>query len=354
MARKVGVGVVGAGHAAEFALAAFARHPAVELCALADPNAERARGLADEFGIPRVFATAERLYQERDVDAVYIASPNAFHAEQARLGLESGKHVLLEKPFALSHVEAARVVETARHRGLVFSLAMNQRFGAETQRARALLSTGRLGRIYHARAYWLRRAGIPRLGTWFGQRSVAGGGALFDIGVHLLDLTCHLLDDFAPTVVTGVTHSTFGARGLGQGSWGKSEPSGSAFDVEDFAAASLRFAGGRSASLEVSWAIHQAESERRDVELFGDEGGVSLHPPRLFRFGVEEADNELAELQTEPLQFGHQSPQHNFVNHLLGSEELLVTAQQAWAVQRVLDAIYESAASGRDVRLDWS
>jgi predicted dehydrogenase len=298
----------------------------------------------------RTYADNKALLADPEVQAVFIATPNAFHAPLALRALAAGKHVLVEKPFATNATEAEAVVNAAARAGKLLSVGMNQRFLPDAQRIARLVRAGELGHVYHAKAFWFRRAGIPKLGTWFGSKSLAGGGALYDIGVHLLDLALFVMDRFEPVSVSGQTYTNFGQRGLGEGGWGLSERSHQDFDVEDGATALLRFRDGATLSLDVSWAIHQKEDDRMNVTLHGTEAGAGCYPGELYRSGPERA-YEVTALAETPLDYPHQNRFHNFIGAVLGDESLCVSPQQALAVQRILDAIYESSRLGREVML---
>ena len=344
-------GVVGAGQISRFACQEINRHAAAKVVAASDPHPERLAELAASLGEVRTFADNELLLADANVDAVFIATPNAFHAPLAKRALELGKHVIVEKPFATNATEAAEVVEQARRAGKVLSVGMNQRFRPESQRVAQLVRAGKLGSVYHAKAFWFRRAGIPKLGTWFGKQTLAGGGALYDIGVHLLDLALYVMGRFDPISVSGQVYTTFGPRGLGEGGWGLSDRSHADFDVDDGATALLRFAGGVTLTLDVSWAIHQKEPDRMNVVLHGSEAGAGLYPGELYRFGAEKGAYETSTLADTALEYPHANRFHNFIGAVQGSEPLCVTPAQALAVQRVLDAIYESSRAGREVML---
>lgn len=350
----LGVGIIGAGQISHIAADSFARHPRVALRGIADPHQGRAGALAARIGSMAVFSDAEQLLSRQDIDAVYIATPNAFHAPLTTQALRAGKHVLVEKPFALHANEAETLALEAELAGRVLTVSMNQRFRADVQRVRSVVAGGILGDVYHARAFWFRRAGIPKLGTWFGKRALAGGGALMDIGVHLLDLALFTMGNFALGSVSGAVHSTFGSRGLGQGDWGHSDVVAGEFDVDDFATALIRFRNGSTLSLDASWAMHQAESERFNVMLHGSAAAAGCFPGEIYQFPNARAAGPerraLSELSL-PLAYSHESSYWNFVNHLLGDEELCVSLSQALTVQRVLDAIYESASTGKEVQL---
>jgi predicted dehydrogenase len=344
------LGLIGAGAIAHFTAAEFARHPAARLVAVADPSIERAGELARTFSIATACASAAELL-DQDLDAVYIAVPNVLHAPLAIAALESGRHVLLEKPFAIDLAAAERVAEAARDAGCTLMIGMNQRFDPAVQRARLLLADGALGEVYHAKAWWRRRSGIPRIGSWFTHREAAGGGALLDIGVHMLDACLHLIG--APRVVgvSGATATRFGNRGLGDGAWGRSEREHPDFDVEDFATALIRLEGGATIALDAAWAMHQDGADRRGIELFGTEGTLSVFDQRLYKDAADGAYATIERPATAALPFPHMSRAAHFVNVLLGSETPLVTVDEALAVQAVLDAIYSSAATGREVVL---
>jgi predicted dehydrogenase len=353
MPEELRFGVFGAGQISHVACEEIARHPAASVVALSDPHPERLAKLAAKVGSVRAYADNRQLLADPDVSAVYIATPNAFHAPLALAALAAGKHVLIEKPFALDAVEAAAVVAASERSGKLLSIGMNLRFNADSQRLAALVRRGALGQVYHAKAFWFRRAGIPKLGTWFSSKALAGGGALYDIGVHLLDLSLFALDRFDPVSVSGRVYSTFGGRGLGEGDWGHSERSHELFDVDDSATALLRFADGATLTLDVSWAIHQKEANRMNVLVHGSEGGAGCFPGEHYRFGAELGSYEVAPLESSriELEFPHENRFFNFIGAALGRERLCVTASQALAVQRILDAIYESSRLGREVML---
>lgn len=351
MAPKLRFGVLGCGQISRIACQEINRHPSAQVVAASDPHPERLAELATALGGLRTYPDNEALLADADLDAVFIATPNAFHAPLAQRALERGKHVIVEKPFATNAAEARATIAQAERSGRLLSVGMNQRFRPESQRVAALVQSGALGTVYHAKAFWFRRAGIPKLGTWFGKQSLAGGGALYDIGVHLLDLALFAMNQFEPVTVSGQVYTTFGSRGLGEGGWGLSDRTHGEFDVDDGATAFLRFASGATLTLDVSWAIHQSQADRMNVVLHGSEAGAGLYPGELYRFGSEKGVYETCTLAETPLAYPHGNRFHNFIGAVLGTETLCVSPAQALSVQRILDAIYESSRSGREVVL---
>ncbi len=349
---QVRIGIIGAGQISESCTTAVRKHAHADVVAAHDPNADRLRALCEKFAIPRAYARVDDLLADPEVDAVYIAVPNRFHAPLSRQALEAGKHVVLDKPFALNLAEAEGVAAAARKAGKLFLLGMNQRYREDSQKIRSLVEAGVLGEIYHAKAYWFRRSGIPKLGTWFGSKAMAGGGCLLDIGVHLLDLCLHTAGKWDPVSVSGATYTKFGNRGMGEGGWGRSDREDLAFDVDDFASALIRFADGSTVTLDVSWAAHMPEGDRMDVRLYGTEAGAGLYPARLFRNDPMREDYDVVEKPRAAVPLPHADRFHNFINAIRGEEKLLVSLEQALCVQRILDAIYASARDGAEVRLD--
>ncbi len=344
-------GIVGAGMIAQTGCDGVTRSGEAEVVAVADTNPGRLALFAGRNHIPKTYATAAELIADRSLDAVYVAVPNAFHAPFAIAALEAGRHVILDKPFATSLEEARRVIDTARRCRKLFMLGMNQRFEEGPQKVKAAVEAGLFGTIYRMRAFWRRRSGIPKLGTWFGNRKLSGGGCFLDIGVHMLDLALWLAGDFKAQGVCGASYTTFGNRGMGEGGWGSSDPEGLAFDVDDCALAFVRMASGATVQVEITWAAHQAEDDTHNVELFGSEAGALAYPGQVFRFEGDLAANVNVEHLGLPIRYPHCNRFVNFVRSILEEEAPCVTAEQALAVQGIIDAVYQSSASGREVRL---
>lgn len=345
-------GVIGAGQIGNNSCRDISGHDQAEIVAASDVNELRLKELTDKFDIARSYTDSAELINDPDIDAIYIGVPNKFHAPLAKASLEAGKHVMLDKPFAMNIAEAQGVADAAAASGKLFMVGMNQRYRGPSQTIHKLASEGKLGEIYHAKAFWFRRSGIPRLGTWFGNKAMAGGGALLDIGVHLLDLALFVSNQFKPVAVSGATYTKFGNRGLGEGGWGMSDREDITFDVDDFATALIKFEGGVTVTLDVSWAIHQKDANRHDVHIFGTEGGASLFPGEIYHYGEKPGNEDYQVVTPEPqVTLAHEERFFNFINSILGDEEPLVKIEESLAVQKILDGIYESCATGKEVRI---
>lgn len=340
-------GFIGAGMIAHYSAEHVHKHPRGKVVAVHDTHADRARDWAAKHGGPKVHDDVSSLLGDPEIDAVYIAVPNKFHAALAIAACEAGKHVLIEKPLAMNAAEGEAMIAAARRAGRVLLVGMNQRYIPAAQTIRAVVSAGEAGEIYHAKAFWWRRAGIPKLGTWFTHQALAGAGACNDIGVHALDVCLFMMGNFEPVAVSGATYAKFGPRGLGEGGWGHSDREHTDFNVDDFATAFIRMRNGATVTLDAVWASHYPEEQKFGVELYGTEGGLSLDP---LQFRHPGGDSYLVEEDLQrPLTLPHCDRFHNLINHLLEGEELLVQPEQALVVQKILDAINESARTQREV-----
>jgi predicted dehydrogenase len=343
------VAVIGAGAIAQDHLASFKQHPSATVVAIAEVSRKRGRETAERFGIQDVVTDYRELLARDDIDVVSIALPNYLHASVALDALKAGKHVMLDKPMATNARDAAKLVVQAKKQGVLFMVGQNLRFNVETQTARQLVEKGILGDVYHAKTSWTRRSGIPRIGSWFTQKRYAGGGCTYDIGVHALDRCLYLMGEFEAAAVSGQTYAKFGPRGLGNGNWGRSEIDPKArFDVDDMSIALIKLKSGRTVLLETSWAAHSPSSDVNGTQLFGTEAGLSLLPVQLFRQTSLGYSTETVELLPPRVNTNRMV---HFIDCLLGKAKPYVKPAESLAVQKILDAIYVSAATGREVRI---
>ena len=343
------VAVIGAGAIGSDHLASFKLHPAARVVAVAEVSPERGREAAERFSVPELVTDYKVLLGRRDIDVVSIALPNYLHAKVALDALKAGKHVMLDKPMATSAREAEKLLVEARKRGVLLMVGQNFRFNQDTQMARRIVEARALGDVYHAKTSWQRRAGIPRIGSWFTQKRFAGGGCTYDIGVHALDRCLFILGDFDAAAVSGQTYAKFGPRGLGNGAWGRSEIDPKApFDVDDLSVALIKMRSGRTVLLEASWAGHGPAGDVNSTQLFGTEAGLDLPPPRIFRNTPTGYTIETVNVLPPPVSTNRMV---HFIDCLLGAAEPFVKPEESLAVQKILDAIYLSASTGKEVRI---
>jgi predicted dehydrogenase len=293
------------------------------------------------------------------LDAVSVAVPTFLHERIAVAALERGLHVLSEKPMARSVEEARTMVEAARAAGRVLEVAFNHRQRGDIQKLKAVIDTGRLGDPYYAKAWWLRRSGIPTLGSWFTRSELAGGGPLLDIGVHVLDYSLFLLGQPAITAVSASTYDLLGSAGFGSdpesGKTGATDAM--TFDVEDLATVFMRLENGGTLLVEASWAAHRSDHDEFGITLYGTDGGAELivrdmEPSGSLRVFTDDGGVPAETRLTAPPGRGHRAVVEQFVTKIRAGDWEQHDGAGAAELARVVDACYRSAAERREVRLD--
>ncbi|TAP45050.1 Gfo/Idh/MocA family oxidoreductase [Arthrobacter sp. S39] len=359
-AEELRVGVVGIGWAGQQHLKAYASLEGVRIVSLAGMEQDLRESLQAEYSIPNAFAGWEEMLKYGGLDAISVAVPTFLHAPIAIAALERGLHVLSEKPIARNAVEGQAMVDAARNAGRVLDVAFNHRRRGDIQALKEVIDDGGVGRPYYAKASWLRRSGIPTLGSWFTNPELAGGGPLADIGVHALDYALHLLGEPKVVAVSAATHSELGPQGRGGGSEYSALASSHAFEVEDFASAFLRLEGGGTLLIEASWATYRETDDLLDFTVYGTDGGAELKvqgapfPPvgqlRVFT----EKDGESADY-VPPVAPGraHDGVVEDFVTAVRDGAAAWGEHDGSLALYRaqIIDACYQSAREQREVRL---
>ncbi|NQX12658.1 Gfo/Idh/MocA family oxidoreductase [Microbacteriaceae bacterium VKM Ac-2855] len=351
------VGVVGLGFAGTTHLDAFTDLPGATVVALAGKEEARLHELGDTRGVPNLYTDWEDLVARDDLDIVSIGVPNDLHHPIAMAALSSGKHVFCEKPLATTGALAAEMVAAARANDRMLEVAYNHRRRADVQYLHEYLADRPLGTVYHSRASWLRRTGVPGMGSWFTNKAMAGGGPLIDLGSHVLDITLYLLGEPRVTSVSAVAYNHLGSAGRGGRAVGGSiQQMNSAFEVEDFASALLRFDDGTSMQLEASWASYSKVHEDIEVELLGATGGVRLGIADYATEGTVTIYGDVAgapavTVPDVPVPSGHH---RSVIAEFLTSIRSGSFDYGEYALHRsnVVDAVYRSAAEGREVAVE--
>ena len=355
-------GVVGFGWAGQQHMDAYTAHPDVELVAIAGlEDGPRAR-LGELYGLPEtgLFRGYAEMIEQAGLDVISIATPTALHAPVAVAALEAGVHVLSEKPLAEDAVRGAAMVEAAKKSDRVLDVSFNHRRRGDVKALKKLVDDGALGEIYYAKAGWLRRSGIPGLGTWFTQQALAGGGPLMDIGVHMLDMALHLMGEPSAEAVSAATYAEFGPRGRGGSVDRPTLPPGAdgtvPFEVEDLSTAFVRLSGGATLLLEASWASY-VKADELYVVLYGSEGGAVLGTPGLWNVSQLQVLTELRGVPAElfpvlPADGRHQEAVDDFVAKVQSPDWSSFHGEDALTRAKVVDAAYRSAQERREVRLD--
>ena len=353
------VGIVGLGWAGQTHLKSYLQLPGVQVLALAGLEEDRLAALGAEHGVPHRYRDWRDLVARDDLDVISVCTPNNLHAPVAIAALEGGRHVLCEKPLARTGAEAGAIVEAAVAAGRVLQVAFNHRARGDVQTLKRHIEGGGLGRIYHVKANWLRRSGIPTLGSWFTSREMAGGGPLIDLGVHILDIALYLLGEPEALTVSGATYAELGPRGRGDldfrtGRGGAKMRASEAYEVEDLATAFIRLDGGATMILETSWAAYGGMGDDFGVTLYGTDGGAEI---AVKRYGWEDTLRIFTNIGGRPADTaphvtrgeGHVGVMREFIASIRSGEDQLRGGLEGLRRARIIDACYASAAQGREI-----
>ncbi|WP_042146671.1 Gfo/Idh/MocA family protein [Paucisalibacillus sp. EB02] len=347
--KKVRVAIIGIGAIAESThLRYLLENESTEVVGLVDMDVIRAEAVAKKNGISHWFRTIEALLENVEVDAVFICTPNSTHIPIAKKAAEKGVHVFIEKPIGIQIEEVEEYIELARAKKVKTMVGMTHRFRREASILKSYIEQGAFGELYYVKAKLFRGRGTPK--GWFTNKELSGGGALMDIGVHVLDLSWWLMG--CPKVYA-ISGKTIGALGNYQTKYTNSWASKNSklnvnhvFDVDDFSAGWIRFRNGAVLNVDVAWAINGEQDEAISIELFGDQGGAKLNPLTIYR-----EENGIV-TKTEP-HFAKNDVFQDEINHfidcLLENKEPLIDAEQGLDVLKMLLALYKSSDEEREI-----
>lgn len=329
------VGVLGAGAVAQLVhLPLLVDRSDVEVVALADADDHRANTVAERFGVPRVTET-ELLIVEEELDALIICTPNNLHDSMAVAALEAGRHVLVERPFALTPEGCREIVDAADKAGLVAMPGMSHRFRPEVSALRAFALSGELGRIHAGRAAWMNRAIPARRSSWRHRTEQSGGGALMDLGVQAIDLLLWILGQPKITRLTAVA-------------------SRDEHEVEDAASLMMQTEDGAGLTVEVSWNFFSSE-DRHYVRVLGTEGGGELPPLEICKqVGGRPMDvtpeQGVSPDEAKGYMKSYRREHDHFFRSIRGHVSIEPAVDQI-QVMEVVRAAYRSIEEGREVTL---
>ena len=335
----------------------------VEIVGVADISEDRAKLIAGKEGIPHAFGDWEKMLTDLEPDIVSICTPNAYHKAQSIAALQAGAHVLCEKPVATSCADAEAMFDAADAAGKVLLVGQSARFRNHSRAAKEIVESGKLGEIYFAETYYFRRRGVPKWGQ-FHVKEHSGGGPIYDLGVHAIDLLYWLMGNPKLVAVSAATYTKLANRdehlvtsladsGAFLGVLTPRPYHAGDFDVEDMAAGFIRLAGGVSVSFKTSWAANVPKNFGATM-ILGTEGGLVFDPLTLVtNMGSYQVNVEAKVPDDEHGPFsGHWGETAHLVRVIRGQEELSVRPEEVLNVMRTLDALYESSAQGREVRFD--
>ena len=339
-------GIIGAGVAGRYHAQAIAQTPGARLMAVCAGHPERATALADAFNA-RVEPDVAALLACDDIDAVCICTPSGQHAEQGIAAAKAGKHVLVEKPLAITLADADALIDACRTAGVHLGVALQRRTDPDFCAAREAIAAGALGRLILGviTIPYLRTQKYYDSAAWRGTWTLDGGGALMNQGIHLVDLLIWLMDD---EVVEVQARTATLAHTI---------------EVEDCAGATLRFASGALGTIAATTAAAPGFPHR--VEVYGTQGGIQIEGEAIVRWetihhappaslhvtsGSGRQEAGAGAYPTGISAIGHTRILGDFVAAIRECRQPLVSGSEARRALAVVLAIYESAREGKPVR----
>lgn len=330
----VKVGVVGAGWIAQVVhLPILTKLREAEVVAICDRDRSRARLVAEKFGVRKVYADLDRMLEEEEFGALVVATSTDAHREATLAALKAGRDVLVEKPIARTYAEAVDMAEAGRESRHVLMVGMNHRFRPDTIILKSFLQGKELGKLHYAKVSWLRKQSSNS--AWLTQKEKSGGGVLVDLGIVMLDMAFWLMD-YPDVKKVSAVHFTQKTR-----------------SVEDTSLVTVTMKNGSVISLEVSWSMCVTD-DVYSCQLFGNDGSASLNPLRIHK----ELHGNLVNLtpaKMEPPQTWYKRSYENELRHFLGAvnrlHPVVSTADEAVQRMKVVEAVYKSVRSGREVAI---
>lgn len=353
---KLKVGVVGCGGIANNKhLPAIKKNGKYEIVAFCDIDRSKAEEAKKNFGTEdaRVYTDFNELVKE-DLTAVYVLTPNKSHAEISIAAMKAGKHVMCEKPMAKSYADAKRMLDTAKETGKLLTIAYQNRYRQDSSYLKKACENGDLGDIYYAKAHAVRRRAVPTWGVFLNEEE-QGGGPLIDIGTHALDLTLWMMNNYEPESVTGSVYHKLSDQTDQGNAFGDWDPA--KFTVEDSAFGFIKMKNGASIHLESSWALNSLEVDEAKTSLCGTKAGADMKDGlRINHVKYNKQCIEKPDMRSGGVAFfsgsAEEAPdveQRIFYDAIVNGKELVVKPEQAIVVTQILEAIYESAKTGKTV-----
>ncbi len=354
MSKKLKVAMIGVGGIARTHMPGWLASEHADVVAGVDVNPAALQAWGDQNGVTRLYNDPKDAFADKDIDIIDLCVPNMLHAPLAIAAMKAGKHVICEKPLAPTPDLIRKMIKARDESKRKLMTAQHFRFAGISRAMKRQIDTGALGDIYHARSWMLRRNGMIPL-TSFTKKSNSGGGPCIDIGVHVLDLTLWLMGHPKPVAISGVAKQTFAQR---KGLWSHWRntlpmPTGNNFDVEDFAAAFVRFDSGATLMLEVSWFMHHDNlGEDMQIWLYGTDGGA--HWPKAEFLSTDYENRQFLNTtlkSTADTMEPHALECVEFARAVAEDLPSPVPAEDSLKVLTILDGIYKSQIAGKEIRL---
>ncbi|MBC6296902.1 Gfo/Idh/MocA family oxidoreductase [Listeria sp. FSL L7-1517] len=351
------VGIIGCGGIANGKhMPSLLKAEKAEMVAFCDIVLEKAEAAAEVFGGTNasVYTNYQDLLQDKSIDVIHVCTPNISHAEISIAALEAGKHVMCEKPMAKTTEEARNMIKAAERTGKKLTIGYQNRFRKDSNYLHQICENKELGDIYYAKAKAIRRRAVPTWGVFLDEEA-QGGGPLIDIGTHALDLTLWMMDNYKPKYVVGNSYHKLSEKENAANAWGSWDPK--KFTVEDSAFGFITMENGATIVLEASWALNTLDVGEARTSLSGTEGGADMEDGlRINGEAYSQMYEKKIQLDADGVDFYDGEGDdpalieaEQWLDAILNNTEPVVKPAQALVVTQILEAIYESAKTGKPV-----
>jgi len=348
---KIKVAIIGCGSIANTAhIKSYLANPNAEIKYFCDIIQERADQAVIDSGCGKAINDYHIALNDPEIEAVSICTPNHVHASISIECLRAGKHVLCEKPAARTYAEALEMQKVQHETGLVLNIGVVNRFNTGVNLIKKMIANSELGELYHVYVSFRSQRSIPGLGGAFTTKSIAGGGALIDWGVHFLDIVMYCSGDPLPKTVSGQAYSKLGLDMPNYSylnMWAGPPNYSGTYDVDDFVTAMIR-TEGPTITLNGAWAQNIGVDEMY-IDFLGDKAGIRLQYGNDFKvYGAK--DGIL--LETSPSFKSvdmFQNEIDSFLDCIRTGEKLPSHIDTVILSSRIIQGIYDSSELKREI-----
>ncbi len=329
---KIKVLIAGLGGIAQIAhLPIISKLKDAEIAGVCDIDKAKSKSIADKYNVKNYYTDYEKMVDEVEADCIIVTTPTNLHKDVAVKGLEAGLHCLVEKPLARKEDEAVIITEAAKKSKKQLMVGMNSRFNPEIMMQESFVSAGELGEIFYVKSGFVRRRSTVE--KWSLDKKQSGGGVIMDLGIVVLDIALWLLKFPKIKSVSAVNYCH------------------NFKSVEDTSIAFIKFANDVTLNLEASWTLHR-EYDVLYTNVFGKEGSSSINPLRIYKKMHGTLVNVTPIKFEKPANIFKRSYEYelqHFFNSIISGTNVISSGEEAVQRQRIIDAIYKSAKSGKEI-----
>ena len=328
--KKLNFGIIGCGRIAYKHAEAIKKNVKANLLCVCDIIEERAVEYKDKYGAEAHFTDYRKMLEYSGLDVVNICTPSGMHAEMGIAAAQAGKHVIVEKPMALSLKDADDLIGACDESGVKLAVCFQNRFNPPVQKLRRALEEGRFGKLTHASAIvrWFRPQDYYDQAPWRGTRAM-DGGCLMNQSIHNIDLLQWMM---------GPVESVFGYTVTNLRK----------IECEDVGVAVLKFKNGALGVIEASTTIYP-ENLEETLNIFGEKGtvvlgGIAVNKIETWKFADSTDENGAIDQHQQDVPnvygFGHEALVEDFINAVINNSEPYITGREGRNALEIVLSIY--------------